>query len=222
MARSAAHTRPVVSLQRTIRRIRPIQRIRRISLSRPNGANHTSPGIALGSDKPPTSSPEGATHTPDSPATLSPRPADSIYHWLLGDPGMASYDDKVIKSLAKSHLDRIKLWKQNFLAPYAPDDLPELHALSAAADALFQKHLEFIDLFARRGGFDLILGNPPWVKVEWNEGDLLSETLPAWLLEKKPRRLRSSIARAFGQLANPDFVDLMRVRKLQEERDTFW
>ena len=40
--------------------------------------------------------------------------------------------------------------------------------------------------------------------------------------KKKPRRLRSSTARAFEQLANPDFVDLMRVRKLQEERDTFW
>lgn len=40
--------------------------------------------------------------------------------------------------------------------------------------------------------------------------------------KKKPRLLRSSIAKAFEQLANPDFVALMRVRKLQEERDTFW
>jgi transposase len=40
--------------------------------------------------------------------------------------------------------------------------------------------------------------------------------------KKKPRPLRSSIARAFGQLATPDFVALMRVRRLQEERDTSW
>lgn len=40
--------------------------------------------------------------------------------------------------------------------------------------------------------------------------------------KKKPRLLRSSIAKAFAQLANPDFVALMRVRKLQEERDTSW
>lgn len=39
--------------------------------------------------------------------------------------------------------------------------------------------------------------------------------------KKKPRLLRSSIAKAFEQLANPDFVALMRVRKLQGERDTF-
>lgn len=40
--------------------------------------------------------------------------------------------------------------------------------------------------------------------------------------KKKPRPLRSSTAKAFEQLANPDFVALMRVRKLQEERDTSW
>lgn len=299
---------------------------------------------------------------------LPARPADGIYHWLLGDPGMASYDDKVIKSLAKSHLDRIKDWKSNFVTPYEKDDLPELLQLSAAADTLLAKHLataqklraettdpltpwgqdpssfhaslitsnapltpisthekdkkwatevlhpyspysrlklamdywcalwfwpieqsallptrqqflteislllghtpgfappaaaqgefdallvdlpghtveiqqtdlklddtvvnvdklcaqssrlalvrtlanerkffhwelEFIDLFARRGGFDLILGNPPWVRVEWNEGDLLSEKNPAFAI----RSLTApQIARARDeQLENP-------------------
>jgi transposase len=40
--------------------------------------------------------------------------------------------------------------------------------------------------------------------------------------KKKPRPLRSLTAKAFEQLANPDFVALMRVRKLQGERDTSW
>lgn len=40
--------------------------------------------------------------------------------------------------------------------------------------------------------------------------------------KKKPRRLRFSTARAFELLANPDFAALMRVRKLQDERDTCW
>lgn len=39
--------------------------------------------------------------------------------------------------------------------------------------------------------------------------------------KKKPRLLRSSTARAFERLASPEFVVLMRVRKLQEERDIF-
>jgi hypothetical protein len=264
----------------------------------------------------------------------------AVYHWLLGDPGMAAYDDKVIKSLAKPRLDQIKTWRSGFVTPFDPDDLPELVALTTAADALFDRHLEatrklrrettdaltvwgqplrersaprttthekdrrwvseirhpyspyarlklamdywcalwfwpiekadllpsrqqflteiglllghvpgfapsvvqeefeslvvevqghavevatddlklepgtlvntdklcaqserlalvrqiagerkffhweleFVDLFADRGGFDLILGNPPWVKVEWNEGDLLSERNPAFAI----------------------------------------
>jgi hypothetical protein len=300
-------------------------------------------------------------------SALPTRPADGIYHWLLGDPAMSDYGDKVIKSLAKSHLDAISAWRKSFVTPYEKDDLPELLALSAAADTLWQKHLattqklrlettdplavwpasmkdegkrmkaeienansssslhpsslnlhpssqrssthekdlkwaktikhpyspysrlnlamnywcslwfwpiekshllpsrqtfltemglllghipgfapqtgqaefdsllvdvgghpvevqqadlkldgtvvnidklcaqserltlvraiaaerkffhwelEFVDVFARRGGFDLILGNPPWVKVEWNEGDLLSERNPAFAIRK--------------------------------------
>ena len=38
--------------------------------------------------------------------------------------------------------------------------------------------LEFADLFYERGGFDLVLGNPPWVKVVWNESNALSDYYP--------------------------------------------
>ena len=44
--------------------------------------------------------------------------------------------------------------------------------------------LAFADLFAKRGGFDLVLGNPPWVKVEWEEKGVLGEKNPALVLRK--------------------------------------
>lgn len=44
--------------------------------------------------------------------------------------------------------------------------------------------LEFADLFAERGGFDLIIGNPPWIKVEWNEQAILSDTYPMFSVKK--------------------------------------
>jgi len=44
--------------------------------------------------------------------------------------------------------------------------------------------LEFADLFAERGGFDLIVGNPPWIKIEWNEGGLLGDYEPLFILRK--------------------------------------
>lgn len=44
--------------------------------------------------------------------------------------------------------------------------------------------LEFADIFKARGGFDVILGNPPWIKVEWNEQALLSDFDPRFAIRK--------------------------------------
>jgi hypothetical protein len=43
--------------------------------------------------------------------------------------------------------------------------------------------LEFADLFAERGGFDLIIGNPPWIKMEWNEQAVLSDRNPMFAVK---------------------------------------
>ncbi|ASY81933.1 hypothetical protein BJK05_18885 [Pectobacterium polaris] len=57
-------------------------------------------------------------------------------------------------------------------------------------DALRKQHrffhwdLEFSDLFAERGGFDLMLGNPPWLKVEWQESGVLGDYEPEFVLRK--------------------------------------
>ncbi|MCW0937424.1 class I SAM-dependent DNA methyltransferase [Pantoea sp. RG18] len=57
-------------------------------------------------------------------------------------------------------------------------------------DALRKQHrffhwdLEFSDLFAERDGFDLMLGNPPWLKVEWQEAGVLGDYEPEFVLRK--------------------------------------
>jgi hypothetical protein len=58
--------------------------------------------------------------------------------------------------------------------------LPRLELVKQIAERrrFFHWELEYVDLFARRGGFDLIAGNPPWVKIVWNEGGILSEKEP--------------------------------------------
>ncbi|MGK0291205.1 MAG: hypothetical protein ACI86H_002672, partial [bacterium] len=38
--------------------------------------------------------------------------------------------------------------------------------------------LQFAWIFQERGGFDLIVGNPPWIKLEWQEGGLMGEYNP--------------------------------------------
>lgn len=44
--------------------------------------------------------------------------------------------------------------------------------------------LEFADVFADKGGFDLVIGNPPWVKLSWNEQNLLSDSNPMFAVKK--------------------------------------
>lgn len=72
-------------------------------------------------------------------------------------------------------------------------DIPRLRKenprLDLAAKIAEQNHfmhweLEFADLFAERGGFDLIIGNPPWIKIEWNEQGVLSDSNPMFAVKK--------------------------------------
>ncbi len=46
----------------------------------------------------------------------------------------------------------------------------------------FHWELEFADVFAQNGGFDLILGNPPWLKVEWQEAGVMGDANPLFVL----------------------------------------
>ena len=44
--------------------------------------------------------------------------------------------------------------------------------------------LEFADIFQQRGGFDLILGNPPWIVIEWKEGSFMGDYDPEIVFQK--------------------------------------
>ena len=50
-------------------------------------------------------------------------------------------------------------------------------ATIAAAQNWFHWELEFSPVFAR-GGFDLQVGNPPWVRPRWSDEDALAEHDP--------------------------------------------
>lgn len=58
-------------------------------------------------------------------------------------------------------------------------------AVAQACERLRPLHWElaFPEVFVERGGFDLVVGNPPWLKVQWNEQGLLEEYDPRLTLE---------------------------------------
>lgn len=48
----------------------------------------------------------------------------------------------------------------------------------------FHPMLEFIEVFWLRDGFDIICGNPPWIKLEFDEKGILSEKYPEVAIRK--------------------------------------
>jgi len=62
--------------------------------------------------------------------------------------------------------------------------------------------LAFADIFRSRGGFDLVLGNPPWIKVEWNEAGVLGDANPLFAIRKiSASELTKLRAEAFEQFS---------------------
>lgn len=80
----------------------------------------------------------------------------------------------------------------------------DLAARIAEQNKFMHWELEFADLFAERGGFDLIIGNPPWIKIEWNEQSILADDLPLFAIRDmsaaKAAMLRTDILESSKQL----------------------
>ncbi|MGQ4650335.1 Eco57I restriction-modification methylase domain-containing protein [Lyngbya aestuarii] len=63
---------------------------------------------------------------------------------------------------------------------------PRLQLVEELAERyrFFHWELEFADIFRLNGGFDLMIGNPPWIKIEWTEGDVLGDYDPLTVIRK--------------------------------------
>ena len=69
-------------------------------------------------------------------------PRKQVYHFLMGDPGMANYTDKVIKSLAPDKIQAIRAWNRRFISAYSDEDIQTLLRLSTVIDNLWAKQVE--------------------------------------------------------------------------------
>lgn len=76
----------------------------------------------------------------------------------------------------------------------------------ASQQGFFHWELDFVTAF-QRGGFDLQVGNPPWVRPDWDEASVLAEHNAWWALTQKPSMAEASAQRA-ASLSNSSAVDL--------------
>ena len=82
-------------------------------------------------------------HAPEELAWDAELPKDGIFHFLLPDPGMAAYSDKVIKELEPEAIDRCKRWNKAFVGePFTEAQIAHLLRLSKLVDALWKDWAE--------------------------------------------------------------------------------
>lgn len=78
----------------------------------------------------------------------------------------------------------------------------------------FHPMLEFIEVFWLRDGFDIICGNPPWLKLEFDEQGILSEKYPEVAIRKvsapDARKMRDNM---FAQI--PSTEELYRSEEIE-------
>lgn len=78
----------------------------------------------------------------------------------------------------------------------------------------FHPMLEFIEVFWLRDGFDIICGNPPWIKLEFDEVGILSEKYPEVAIRKMSapdaRKKRDELF-----VSNPDLEKLYRAEEIE-------
>ena len=119
------------------------------------------------------------------------RKPDEIYHFLLPDPGMAAYKDKVAKSLYAEDFERIKIWRKEFTKPLESHEIKRLQDLSKQIDALWTEHVEAL-IRDRQATEDLI---HLWPSTE--------EDPPATTRAAKDATRRKGLLNEDGDLATP-------------------
>jgi hypothetical protein len=75
----------------------------------------------------------------------------------------------------------------------------------AETQGSFHWELDFAPVYAR-GGFDLQIGNPPWVRPDWDEAGVLAEFDPWWQLADKPAEAIKQRKRE-AALGRPEMMD---------------
>ncbi|MEU2601655.1 class I SAM-dependent DNA methyltransferase [Streptomyces hirsutus] len=109
-------------------------------------------------------------------------PADSLVAEFGSLAELEPYEDALPDLMGMEHFQQLELrfpW-----AGVARD--------VAKAQGFFHWELDFAQVFAR-GGYDLQVGNPPWVRPHWHETQVLAELEPWFMLAEKPSAAESRL-----------------------------
>lgn len=94
---------------------------------------------------------------------------------FFGDMKLTTHADELVKAFSKD---------PSFENLYSLFPFTKTAREIAARQRFLHWELVFVNVFAQRGGFDFVIGNPPWVNVDWNEAGILSEYDPRISIRK--------------------------------------
>ncbi|MDT0442861.1 Eco57I restriction-modification methylase domain-containing protein [Streptomyces johnsoniae] len=125
-------------------------------------------------------------------------PSESLVSTFSTLDDLSVYEDELPEWMG---MDRFHELSDRFLWTSIARDIAE-------AQGFFHWELEFAQVFTQ-GGFDLQVGNPPWVRPQWQENLVLAELEPWFALAERPSaeewRLRKGDALA-THASGPDFL----------------
>ena len=160
------------------------------------------------------------TFSPDSePAVGAGKPQDALAGFAPVQPSFDGFETQLSLTAPaeppqlhdKLGQLRISRLRQHFAR------IPQVEAV-AEARRFLHWDLCFADILLQRGGFDLTVGNPPWLKVEWNESGILGERNPVFAIRKiSASDLTKLRAEAFEQFAG---LKMAWTDELQEAEGT--
>jgi hypothetical protein len=85
---------------------------------------------------------------------------------------------------AKEIIENIKKQSSDTSSLFGNEN--RLHTVERLRDQhrYFHHELEFLEVFKEKNGFDVIVGNPPWLKLQFEEKDIIAEQFPEVLIRK--------------------------------------
>ena len=111
--------------------------------------------------------------------TGKPVATEGTLSWVL-ETEVEEVEAQVVRSLLDNTNNLLEI-----------DDLTELMSSrqevirkTAATQHFHHWPLVFADVLSRQSGFNLIIGNPPWVPLRWTEEEVLAQHVPAMVLRK--------------------------------------
>lgn len=153
----------------------------------------------------------------------------TMYEWLdalegiLGTPagagpaarkfGHTTGQTTAMSQASWAELDTLESFDAALSNAQRIDDLLRQHEWLAVCQRLaddqgiFHWELDFAPVFGR-GGFDLQIGNPPWVRPDWDEDSIYAEHDPWWQLSPKSNQATKSAKRSDAR-QNVGQVDFM-------------